>query len=355
MTPASFLETIVSLSLQSTVLIGVTGVLVHYGRNSQSAHRLWAVCHILLLLLFLMAFCFPHPRLFSSSLNENRSYLEAVQHVEAGMGQVLLIIWLTGVSISLCALVSGTIQTVKILNRAKPLEQKLLADQENLQVGTQPILLLCSEETHTPFCWQIHQPVIVLPRSILSLAAEERAMIIRHETEHLRAAHPLHLFLQRLVEAVFWFHPLVWWSSRQAVCSREFYCDNQSVHSSNEALVYLKSLLHFAEQQKRGWKTLSAGFAFKNSPSLIQQRAHRLTTCDWSSSQTLTRYRWDIPVILATALLSVLLWAPLNVSASHRSFWSPWPSWSSHVLHSIGIPARDYEIDGHRLRPHEHF
>ncbi|MCA9016443.1 MAG: M56 family metallopeptidase, partial [Planctomycetaceae bacterium] len=348
------LETITSLSLQSAVLIGVIGVLTFRRRKTQSAHRLWAVCHMLLLLQFLLAFGVPHPRLFCLWLFEYGVYFESVQNVESGVGQILMIVWLTGVLVSLFLLILGTTQTVRILSRSKPVEQHQLVQQPCLHTGGKPIGLLCSEETSTPFCWQIHQPVIVLPRSILSLSADELAMIIRHETEHLRAGHPLHLFLQRLVEAVFWFHPLVWWSSRQAVYSREFFCDNQSVHSSREALVYLKSLLHFAERQKTGWNSLSAGFVFRNSPSLIQQRVSRLTSRDWSGSPAKTADRWTIAVILITALLSLLLWVPLNVSASNRSFWSPWPSWSTHVLHSMGIPARDYEIDGHRLRPHDH-
>lgn len=354
MTPAGFLETITSLSLQSAVLIGVIGGLTFRNSKSQSAHRMWAVCHMLLLVQFLLAFCLPHPRLFSPSLIEYGGYFEAVQNMESGLGQILMGIWLAGVSVSLGLLVLGTTQTVRILRRSKPVEQKELTDQPCLHTGGKPIRLLSSEETHTPFCWQIHQPVIVLPRSILSLPSEELAMIIRHETEHLRAGHPLHLFLQRLVEAVFWFHPLVWWSSRQADYSREYYCDSQSVHSSSEALIYLKSLLHFAEQQKQGRNSLAAGFVFRNSPSLIQQRVSRLTNRDWSGSLELKTDRWQIFVVLITALLSLLLWIPLNLSASNRSFWSPWPSWSTHVLHSMGIPARDYEIDGHRLRPHDH-
>ena len=60
-----------------------------------------------------------------------------------------------------------------------------------------------------------------------------------------------------------------------------------------------------------------------------------------------------MPVLIACAAMT-MLWVPIDLGASTRSLWSPWPSWSARALQSVGIAARDYEIDGHRLHPYGH-
>ena len=63
-----------------------------------------------------------------------------------------------------------------------------------------------------------------------------------------------------------------------------------------------------------------------------------------------------LPTIAMLALMSIAcltIWLPLNPHASRRASWSPWPAWSARVLNASGIEVRDYEVDGHRLDPHE--
>jgi uncharacterized protein (TIGR03435 family) len=47
-----------------------------------------------------------------------------------------------------------------------------------------------------------------------------------------------------LVEAIFWFHPLVWWMERQLVKERERACDEAVLQLGNEAAVYAESILN---------------------------------------------------------------------------------------------------------------
>jgi hypothetical protein len=54
------------------------------------------------------------------------------------------------------------------------------------------------------------------------------------------------------------------------------------------------------------------------------------------------------------AALCMLIWLPVNPRASRRADFSPWPAWTARSLDAIGMPVRDYEIDGHRLDGHEH-
>ena len=49
--------------------------------------------------------------------------------------------------------------------------------------------------------------------------------ILAHELMHVRRHDNLTAALHMLVEAVFWFHPLVWWMERRMVEERERACD----------------------------------------------------------------------------------------------------------------------------------
>jgi hypothetical protein len=46
-----------------------------------------------------------------------------------------------------------------------------------------------------------------------------------------------------LVEALFWFHPLVWWLGARLIAERERACDENVVETGNEAQVYAESIL----------------------------------------------------------------------------------------------------------------
>ncbi len=219
--------------------------------------------------------------------------------------------------------------------------------------STAPIEILVSPDDVSPFCWQIHSPVIVLPEIVRDFPVAEQEAIVKHELAHLRLQHPLHLFLQRLVEAVYWFHPLVWWASRQAADAREFRCDRESVGSRLDVAEYLRSLLRLMESQLNPPERLPAGIGFMGDASLLSRRARALAECPNPSPRPRQTWRALFPLLAAGALCSAI-WLPVNPSASRRSEWSPWPTWSAKVLDATGVAVRDYEIDGHRLNPREY-
>lgn len=171
----------------------------------------------------------------------------------------------------------------------------------------------------------------------------------------MQAGHSIQFFLQRLVEALYWFNPLVWWSSHQAIAHREFYCDYYSVKDESEVASYLKGLLHLAEKDSQPVSSFSTGLSFKNKQSVLQQRIDKLMNRNWNEPEwNETGYKKHSRLILLSFLILLAVWVPLNTDSTGRSLFSPWPSWSARTLQSLGISVRDYEIDGHRLHGHHH-
>jgi uncharacterized protein (TIGR03435 family) len=86
--------------------------------------------------------------------------------------------------------------------------------------------------------------VLLLPEGLLGgLTAKELQAIYAHELCHVRHRDNLAAAVHMLVEAVFWFHPLVWWLERKLIAERECACDEDVLRSGSDALDYAEGIL----------------------------------------------------------------------------------------------------------------
>lgn len=357
MTSIAAFEIWLSLLLQTSLLVCACHWMVRCDRDGGSDDRSWASCHIVILLLTCLAWTVPHLRFFGWNTLLTLDDVAFLANQERFLASVILSVWLGGMFIRLLQLAMGIIQNKRTVNGARILSSNdarlLLADECIPQFyHANALEFRVSEKSKSPFCWQFGKPVIVLPECFVHAPAPEAKAIVRHELAHLEAGHPLQLFLQRIVEAIYWYHPLIWWASRQAAGAREFACDDKAIRSTEEASDYLKGLLFLTESNSDA-PELHAGVAFRGAGSLIQERAARIASHTWLQNCSANRTRFTWKLFVAASLLG-LLWLPVNLTASNRSLWSPWPGWSANVLREFGVAARDYEIDGHRLQPHKH-
>ena len=67
--------------------------------------------------------------------------------------------------------------------------------------------------------------------------------VLAHELAHARRRDNLTAAMHMFVEAVFWFHPLVWWIGARLVDERERACDEEVVRLGNDPDVYAESIL----------------------------------------------------------------------------------------------------------------
>ncbi len=360
MNPAQFLELLISLSLQVAVVILLTSLACRFARVPSVHCQLWSLCHVLLLGLTASALLLPHVRLIRPWRAVSAETVEHVASYESVVGQVAFGLWATGASWALCALVWQWAKAGRFLKTCRPaawtdaeLDAVLGEQSSENRMSIRPQVLV-SSEVGSPFCCQWHEPYLVLPEFLAEDPRGALRFVVRHEVEHLRSGHPLHLFLQRVVEILFWFHPLVRRASRQMGLAREFACDDAAVSSRQDVIAYLKILLEIAE---RGQVRESEGalLFFGRSSSVVALRGRRLVeNLEAGRTQCTLRERVAAnAVVVAAAAACVLVWAPCDVLASTRTIWSPWPSWSAGVLRSIEIPARDFEPFERRTRAYE--
>ena len=91
----------------------------------------------------------------------------------------------------------------------------------------------------------IWHSVLLLPAGIEQhLSPAQLRAVLEHEFTHVRRRDNLTSALHMVVEAVCWFHPLVWWVGARIVDERERACDEQVLRACREPQVYAESILN---------------------------------------------------------------------------------------------------------------
>ena len=111
-----------------------------------------------------------------------------------------------------------------------------------------PIDIVLSRASLEPGIFGILRPVLIWPEGISKhLEDAHLEAILAHEVWHVRRRDNLAAALHMVVEAVFWFHPLVWWLGARMVEERERACDEEVVELGSERQVYAESILKVCE------------------------------------------------------------------------------------------------------------
>lgn len=89
------------------------------------------------------------------------------------------------------------------------------------------------------------RPILLLPEGIAEyLTPRQLEAVLAHELCHVRRRDNLTSAIHMVVEAIFWFHPLVWWIGARLVDERERACDEAVLSLGNEPHVYAEGILN---------------------------------------------------------------------------------------------------------------
>jgi beta-lactamase regulating signal transducer with metallopeptidase domain len=90
----------------------------------------------------------------------------------------------------------------------------------------------------------LFRPVVLLPEGIAErLPPAELEAILAHELRHVRRRDNLTAAIHMLVQALFWFHPLVWWMGQRLVAERERACDEGVVRAGHDRETYARGII----------------------------------------------------------------------------------------------------------------
>jgi uncharacterized protein (TIGR03435 family) len=94
----------------------------------------------------------------------------------------------------------------------------------------------------------ILRPVLLLPAGIASrVTPPQFEAILTHELCHVRRRDNLAAVIHMAVEAMYWFHPLVWWLGARLMEERERACDEEVLRMGCEPQVYAEGILKICD------------------------------------------------------------------------------------------------------------
>ncbi|HWF07819.1 MAG TPA: M56 family metallopeptidase [Bryobacteraceae bacterium] len=148
------------------------------------------------------------------------------------MPTILSAIWAVGFTAIVCSLLMKLRRMQTALRNASHLD---------LPIG---IAAVTSPAFGEPGVFGVRKPILLLPEGIRAqLTEEEFQAIISHELCHVRRRDNLTAVAHMAVEALFWFHPLVWWLGARIVEERERACDEEVLKTGTEPRVYADGIL----------------------------------------------------------------------------------------------------------------
>ena len=207
--------------------------------------------------------------------------------------------WAAGLAVLLARLAQAWVRLRRFYRSARPLAASLFDGLGSLPPPSAAVLV--SNQLDVPVCIGILRPAVILPRNLLERGdRRELTMVLSHELAHVQRRDCLVNLLQRLFEAVFFFHPFAWLASRQLSRAREQICDNHVVLKGASPMDYARLLCRIV-QSSAGQPT-SAVALFEGG---IVQRLRNLTD---SGHPRLTglgaarRLGWVCGVLAALAL-----------------------------------------------------
>jgi uncharacterized protein (TIGR03435 family) len=107
-----------------------------------------------------------------------------------------------------------------------------------------PIPVLATSKSVEPGIFGLMRPVLIWPEGLSArLDDAQIASIVAHELEHVQRRDNLAAAFHSLVEAVFWFHPAVWWMGAKMTEERERACDERVLEQNAEPHTYADSIL----------------------------------------------------------------------------------------------------------------
>jgi len=160
---------------------------------------------------------------------------------------VVLSLWALGVVLLSVYHLGGWIQARRLTRRdARPAAAewtaRLGALRDRLGVR-RPVALLESARVAVPAVVGWLKPVILVPASAFAgLAPQQLEAVLAHELAHVRRHDYLINLLQTVVETLLFYHPAVWWASRQVRIERESCCDDLALAVCGDRVGYARAL-----------------------------------------------------------------------------------------------------------------
>ena len=225
---------------------------------------------------------------------------------------ILWFAWACGVAV---VLLRWTLQGLKL--------RAALKASSAIQIEA-PIKVRSSPALFEPGLLGFFHPTLMLPNGIVDhLTPKQLDLVLAHELSHWRRRDNLTAAIHMVVEALFWFHPLVWWIGRQLVAERERACDEHVLAAGGDPWAYADSIVAVCRFYMKSPIACAAGVSGANLKDRVEmivrnRTADRLSGVKISTLATLASATLLTPLAVGLLTSNAVAQAALPSSAEQR-------------------------------------
>jgi uncharacterized protein (TIGR03435 family) len=199
-----------------------------------------------------------------------------------------------------------------------------------------------------PGVFGVARPVLAWPAGISArLDDAQLEAILTHEVCHVRRGDNLTAVLHMFVQAVFWFHPLVWWLGARLVTERERACDEQVLEVCPRPAIYAQSILKVCEFCVESPLPCVAGVTGADLKHRVLQIMTPRAACRLTFAGKLLLSAAALGILAAPIALGVIRLIPLYGQILHAS--GPLPSYEVAVIKPSQRPAQGQDVEGEQV------
>jgi beta-lactamase regulating signal transducer with metallopeptidase domain len=225
-----------------------------------------------------------------------------------GWIQIAIVVYVTGVGLVLLPTCVGSLRARRVLRRARSADDdarwsSVLTDARTRLDISRPVRVFASNEVAVPMTWGLRRPVVLLPTAANNWNSAQLRIVLRHELAHVRASDWVFGVVARVVCALFWFHPGVWWVARTLKCDAEHAADERVISSGIARSDYAELLIDASTSIQT--PAFDVAFALTGRGPL---RTRLAAIVDQARDVTPLARRWSF----AAAVSCVIVAAPLS-------------------------------------------
>lgn len=225
-------------------------------------------------------------------------------------------VWLVCVPVMLLFVTTGVLGAERFRRQCRVLEHGPIA--ERLQQLTHSLSLACTVQVGvcarvtTPILVGIVRPLILLPPAALTgWTPEQVEMVLWHELAHVRRWDNLINLMQRVVEALWFFHPAVWVLSGWVRQEREFCCDAFVVARTGEPQAYAQVLTSLSWQAslRRGLSPMIESQGTAMAKRHLVERVRHILGNQEETMQASRRFAGLVLAVLIATVFGASWWS----------------------------------------------
>lgn len=240
-------ERVLDSMIGGLALAGVTWMWLRVARRQNSASRF-----IILFILLIGIAVLPMLGFSWIGRGTNAVSTHSLFTLPQNAAEYLFLAWAAMAVAGLLRIAVGFLQLRKLQRSCAVVESAVLDARvaDALRNSPREAILCTSERVNVPTALGFSRPArIAIPAWLLDqLSPEELHHLVLHELAHLRRWDDWSNLAQKVLGALLFFHPAVWWLQRRLALEREMACDECVLAQTGNPRAYAKSLAAMAER-----------------------------------------------------------------------------------------------------------